>query len=250
MKENILNLLREYGLDEKESKIYEYLVIRGKLTAYKISKDTKILRSNSYNVLARLVEKGFVAESIKKNKKLYYANDLNAVIGKIKNKEAILETLIPQIKILKIEKETEINHLNTKNSFAQFNNKLFNLADQGKLSFCYMISNSPSLTTRSSKIFIERLLKKLNKNNSLSKIDARAIWDVKFKNNNFINQFKKLGKNRFLEELPNQATMFVYDGSVAFTYFEENDSFIEIKSDKIAKEIKCYFEYLWTIAKK
>ncbi len=250
MAEIILNLLREYGLDEKESKIYEYLVSKGKLTAYKISKDTKILRSNSYNVLARLIEKGFVAESIKEDKKLYYTNDLNAVIGKIKNKEAILEALIPQVEILKVEKETEVNHLNTKNSFAQFNNKLFNLANQGKLSFCYMMSNSPALTTKSSKIFIKRLLKELNKNNSLSKIDAKAIWDIKFKNDNFINQFVKLGKNRFLEKLPNQATMFVYDGCVVFLYLDNNDNFIEIKNDKIAKEIKCYFEYLWQIAKK
>jgi hypothetical protein len=63
-----------------------------------------------------------------------------------------------------------------------------------------------------------------------------------------MNQFAKLGKNKFLDKLPNQATTFIYDGCVAFVFLDEYDSFIEIKNEMVAEEMKAYFEYLWKIA--
>jgi len=249
MESQIITLLKEYGLDDKENKIYTYLVSRGRLTAYQISKDTKLLRSNSYNVLSRLIDKGFVSELIVDGKKFYFANELSGVIGKLKNKESLLESLIPQVKSLMNKNETKIKYVNTKNSFAQFNNFLLDLVKEGNLTFCYMISNSSELTTTSSKILVKRLLAEVKLSNSFRKINAKAIWDKKYKNDPFTKRFLKLGKNRFLEKLPNKATLFIFDGYVAFLFLDETDSFIEIKNGDIAEEMKSYFEYLWIQAK-
>lgn len=248
MDSSISIVLREYGLAENEIVAYIYLVSRGGLTAYQVAKGTKMLRSNMYNILARLVEKGFVGESISDGRKLYYANDLRAVIARIKNKEVLLESLVPKIEVLRVRNKTEVFHAQAKNSFAQFNKKLFDLAANKALSFCYMISNSPDLRTASSIFLSERLLTDLYDQRLLVDVDVRAIWDVGFKDNDFVNHFIKLGKNKFLDSLPSKATMFLYDGHVAFLYLDDSDSFIEIKSGIIVEELKSYFEYLWAIA--
>ena len=44
MESELLTLFKEYGLNEKEIKIYLYLVKNNKLTDYKIAKNTKINR--------------------------------------------------------------------------------------------------------------------------------------------------------------------------------------------------------------
>ena len=175
---------------------------------------------------------------------------MSGVLGRIKNKESLILSLLPEITKIKSMEETSVRYANNRNSFAQFNTKLYDMAKNGKLTFGYMMSNSPELTTKSSRILIERLLSELRSAKSLKSIDCRAIWDKKFRENKFMQQFSKLGKNKFLDKLPNQATTFIYDEHVAFVFLDETDSFIEIKNKIIAGEMKAYFEYLWTIAKK
>ena len=250
MNENIPYLLKEYGLSENEMNIYLHLVRTKELTAYQIAKDLHLHRSNCYNILDRLISKGFVSILELEDKKVYSANELTDVLGKVKNKEAILLTLIPKIEKISLVESTRVKYVNVANSFAQFNIKLYNLVKKGQISFLYMISNTPDLTTKNSRIFHERLITDLKKAKSLKTIDGRAIWDIKFKNHKFMQQFAKLGKNKFLKKLPNEATTFIYEGHVAFVFLDENDSFIEIKNKSIAKEMKAYFEYLWEIAKK
>ncbi len=250
MLEDISSLLKEYGLDNNEINIYLHLVRKRELTAYQIAKDLHIHRSNCYNILDKLIHKGFVSINSIDDKKVYSANALSEVVGKIKNKESILLTLIPEIEKISSTEDTTVKYANTQNSFAQFNTKIYDMAKKGQLSFVYMISNSPDLTTKSSRLFGERLLNELKKFQSLKYIDGRAIWDKKFKENKFMQQFMKLGKNRFLKKLPNQSTTFIYDGYVSFVFLDENDSFIEIKNKMVANEMKAYFEYLWDVAEK
>jgi sugar-specific transcriptional regulator TrmB len=250
MNDKIYSLLRELDLDDKEANTYTYLVSKNKLTAYQISKDMRVHRSNCYNVLNRLLIKGFVSVLIIKNKKYYSANELEEVLGRIKNEEAILKTLMSEVNKLKPVEDTTVKYQATKNSFAQLNIKLYELAKNKKLSFFYMISNSPKLTTKSSLILDARILNDLSKLNVLDKVNKKAIWDKKFRNNKFMKQFDKLGENRFIDKLPNQATTFIYDDHVIFSFLNETDSFIEIKNKMISEEMKSYFEYLWHLSNK
>ena len=69
---NVALLLKEYGLEDNEIKVYLYLVGKRELTAYNIAKETKIHRSTCYDILDRLISKGFVTQSGEKNKRFYY----------------------------------------------------------------------------------------------------------------------------------------------------------------------------------
>ncbi len=53
-----IDILLEFGLTRQEATIYHTLLIHGEATGYEIAKLTGISRSNTYNALAGLVEKG------------------------------------------------------------------------------------------------------------------------------------------------------------------------------------------------
>ena len=50
--------LLEFGLTRQEATLYEAMLLHGELTGYEAAKLTGISRSNTYNDLAGLVEKG------------------------------------------------------------------------------------------------------------------------------------------------------------------------------------------------
>ena len=50
--------LMEFGLTRQEASIYQCLSVEGKVTGYEVAKQTGISRSNAYNSLANMTEKG------------------------------------------------------------------------------------------------------------------------------------------------------------------------------------------------
>ena len=50
--------LMEFGLTRQEASIYQYMLGEGKVTGYEVAKATGISRSNAYNSLANMTEKG------------------------------------------------------------------------------------------------------------------------------------------------------------------------------------------------
>ena len=50
--------LMEFGLTRQEASIYQCLLTEGKVTGYEVAKQTGISRSNAYNSLASMIEKG------------------------------------------------------------------------------------------------------------------------------------------------------------------------------------------------
>ena len=50
--------LMEFGLTRQEATIYQCLLGEGKMTGYEVAKQTGISRSNAYNSLASMTEKG------------------------------------------------------------------------------------------------------------------------------------------------------------------------------------------------
>ena len=245
MEIEILTLLKEYGLDDKETKIYLFLVGNKELTAYKIAKETKIHRSSCYDILERLIIKGF-AGKIEKGKKNYYsANNLSKVISNLKDKETILTNLIPKLQEAEQRQETNTRILEGIGGQKQFNYNLFNLAINKKINFCYTIGSTYA-SSLSSNIFIERLLKEFKKRRI--KLDYKGIFDKRFKGDKLARLYDLLGKNKFLDNLPSKVGTIIFGDYVAFLYTTDKPYVIEIKNKILAEEMKVYFNYLWKLS--
>ena len=260
MEDKITNILKEYGLDDKEAKTYISLVEKGELNAYALAKITGIHRSTAYAVIERLSSKGFISTIQKGEKTFYSAIEISKLIVKIKEKESLLLSLIPDFENIREEGVSRVRVFENRESQNQFNFNLFNQINKGRIKELYILSGGPSgfispeqgdsedLTFR---ITMERLLKELKKQKSIKKIEYKGIWNEHFRGTNLLGLFGGLGENKFLKDLPTKATMVIFGEYIAYLFrLKGIPQVIEIQNKLIAEENKSYFSYLWKIANK
>src|SRR3989344_1011720 len=198
MESKITIILQEYGLDEKEIKVYASLVEKGELNAYILAKITGIHRSTTYTILERLLTKGFISEIQKDGKTFYSAIEISKVIYKIKEKESLLLSLIPEFEKIKEEGISRARVFESKESQKQFSFNLFNQISSGNIKELYILSGGPSKNEEdlTKQIKTKLLLKELKKQKSSKKIEYKGIWNEKFKGSDLLKLFSGLGENR------------------------------------------------------
>jgi len=94
---NYQNELKKVGLYKSESTVYLYLLENGISTPPQISKGTKIARTNCYNILRSLKDKGLIQEQKRANRKAYLANDPKSLLGSLEKRKQTLRQIIPDL---------------------------------------------------------------------------------------------------------------------------------------------------------
>lgn len=90
--------LREYGLNDRETKLYLALLENGQIGVLALSKLLKINRTGLYYTLNELTQKG-LAEAIKIGKKRYWkATDPDQLLTKENEKQKLLVNLMPELR--------------------------------------------------------------------------------------------------------------------------------------------------------
>jgi len=95
-----LDALTELGLSKNEAQIYESLVKNGGSSVSFISKDTNIHRRNIYDTLNHLINKGLVFEKLSGKENKYHAVEPVKLRERIKEKEIILDKVLPSLERL------------------------------------------------------------------------------------------------------------------------------------------------------
>lgn len=98
-------ILKSLGLTEKEAHLYLILNSREKLSIADIMKKTKIERRSIYDILEKLIQKGFASFFEEEKRKYYLATNPEIILEDLKEKEEDFKSLIPKINRLK-EKES------------------------------------------------------------------------------------------------------------------------------------------------
>src|SRR3989344_8150406 len=98
--------LKTLGFSQREEKVYKALLKVGTSTVGPIIKESKIPSSKIYEVLEKLIDKGFVSFMIKNGRKEFKASPPEQLVAMIEEqKEAIKTNLIPYLKSLQKEEE-------------------------------------------------------------------------------------------------------------------------------------------------
>jgi len=98
-----LEQLKELGLSNGEINVYSAVLELGSTSLNKIQEKTGIERRNIYDILNKLIEKGFVSYVIEKGKRTFQCTHPKILLDEIKAKERELKDLknkVPQIKEL------------------------------------------------------------------------------------------------------------------------------------------------------
>lgn len=95
---NISQLLEGYGLSERESKVYLYLLQKLEDTVLGVANATNIPRTTVYTILTNLKEQNLVS-SFRKNKIQFWSPEsINQLQANIERKRDVVSSLLPMLK--------------------------------------------------------------------------------------------------------------------------------------------------------
>lgn len=98
MNNSIKKALRDFGLTNEETEIYLAGLELGASSVQNLAKKAGIKRPTAYNILAELAEKGLFYQILEGKKKLFSAEDPDKLKISLKQKEAELTKILPELK--------------------------------------------------------------------------------------------------------------------------------------------------------
>lgn len=231
--EEIKTILKRIGLSDNEAKIYFTLLKLGSSKVGKISKESGINRTTTYDGLKRLLEKGLANYVVKENRKYFGAANPSRLIEYLKEKQEEIEKILPVLQnVYSAPKEKHnvtlyYGYRGVKSVFMDIiregqDNDVF--GDEGMLS-----SRMPGFT----RYFIRQQDK--------NKIKTRLISGLKIS--------KEYSKGTVYKYLPlpilSPVATNIYADKIAIIIWTEPPEAVIIKNKEAATCYRNYFEYLW-----
>lgn len=236
-----LQILQEMGLSITESKVYLALLGHGPALAGEITKKSQINRTNVYDALERLIEKGLVTYVLSANRKIFEPVNPEQLREILKEKQEKLNKILPELKLkyneTKSEEEARIfkGKKGIKSIFEDI------LKEKRDL-FVY------GAESKFADIF-PAYQKYWNKNRASLGIHVKIIYTEKVKKRKKEEGLRLLVM-KFLPayyEFP--STNLIYGNNVVIIAWTDVPFGFMIKSKEIVKSNMNFFEILWKIAK-
>ncbi|MBI2146862.1 hypothetical protein HYU19_00110 [Candidatus Woesearchaeota archaeon] len=233
----IFEVLKELGFEEREIRIYLSLIKLGDSSALKISREAGIDRTTTYDIMARLIGRGFISTYIKNNSKHFNALAPDKLLTHFREKYLSLESILPEL--------TKISDQTPESVKCELFYGKEGLKSVGK----DIVSNAKEYRVIGIKKEYEEILGYFNEQAILKlgqfKAKEFAIVEKKVK-------FMKLknGEYRYLDKkLLSPVTTLIYKNKVVFFIWKEPYFAVSIESEQVAKAQTEYFNLLWQIAK-
>lgn len=239
-------ILLKIGLTGNEADIYLALLELGPSLVSKIVEKTKINRTNIYDRIERLINKGLVSYVIKNNRKYFYAAKPERIIRyleereeKIREEKEAVQNILPELeKIQPRIKEESVEVYEGKEGLKTILEEIIR-TKQDVLTY-----GSEGNFSRILKYYFKHYLKRLEKTGIKMKVifnydDTRKPFEWKFAEARYIPKEYKT---------PTETTIF--GNKVAIFLLTEEPRAILITSDIIVDTYKKHFNLLWKIAKK
>jgi sugar-specific transcriptional regulator TrmB len=240
--DKLTEVLESVGMNKSEIKIYIDLVKNRKSSALDISKRTTIHRSNTYDILRNLMEKGFVRESTQNNRKLFIAMEPEKIKDYLKQKEREIDLIIEQLKQYSDQNTTEEVVSITRGQFA-VREMLIDMLKKNCTINAYGASNDAVEN------FGEGFLEDYHKKRIRKKILMRHIYNVDATNRiNYLNKMKYTEAKSLSKKYDTHVATIICDDNVYIVVFVNPVSIISIKNKEIAETYLKYFDLLWSKA--
>jgi len=230
------NALAKIGLSNAESTIYLSLSKLGESSVKSISKDTGFHRTNIYDILEQLKEKGLVS-FIRKGKVFYYSTtDPKNLFNLIEKRKEVLDNLMPDLEKLKKTSKEKINvslfkgeegMISVYNDMRRDKGIVYGLGIMGQLR-----AKLPDYAN----LFLRDL--------KLDKRKYYALYDKKENISPVITEVRILPK-----EIKIPAATQIYSNKVLITIWEPDLIAILIESKEVAESYLNFFNLLWKISK-
>ncbi len=240
----IVNVLKQVGLDEKEAQVYLALLELGTATVHPISNKAEIKRPTTYLILEQLVKKGLVSVVPRAKKALYTAESPEKIIGDLHKKQEMVKRFMPNMLALynaKVEKP-QIQLFEGKEGVLEVYKKVF--ASPEVDFFCNISDVMGAFEYMPGELKNMALAKKIKVRELLTQsaedlIHARKMPQHEFYENRFVpKNMQFLTDNVFFKD------------SVAFFSYSPYLFVVVITSKGVVTSLKTIFEMAWQSAEK
>ncbi len=232
--------LIEYGLTEKEAKLYIICLKTGEATANRLSELIDLPRSTVYDILQKLMNQGLVSTTIKRNKNHYIANNPKVLLKELDDKKYKIERVLPSLE--KIQN--------------QIHEKPIAEVYEGKKGIIFaldsILNNAKSIKLIGSRKNAIKVIeyhpdnfiaKRIEKKISIKQILEDSPEARKLK-------FLQYSKVRYLDSVKDSKTViFIYEDTVINLILGPELSVIKIQSKEYAESQEILFNELWKAAK-
>ena len=228
--------LANLGLTDAESTIYQSVLKRGVSTVREISKECGFHRTNIYDILEQLKEKGLITFFKEGKKTKYQVTDPNNLYELLREKKELLDTIFPEINTYYNKPGTDIIV------------EVYKGAEGMKASFRDMVKEGKSIYAFGVQgqlrdkipVFAVQWLRDLKN----KKIKYYAIYTEKVPPS-YYTEIKYVSP-----ELSGPVATFIYGNKININIWDPTLVSIVIKSDLVAQMYKKHFDLLWKIAQK
>lgn len=236
----ILSVLKEIGLEDKEASVYLSLLKLNEATATKIAKESKIERTLVYKILDKLKDRGLISYNIKNKKQYFYPSDPKKMLEELKEKEQRFREILPYLSSFQKIPEKEKIKIEIVEGVDGFKNlirgvlilKQDYIGIGGGFNFQNMLG-----------YFGKYWMKYLEKH----KIHERLILPEGLK----ITLRSKYSEFRYLPKgYPSIGGFIVMKNKVGFIIRSKPIIIIVIENEKFSNAFRSYFELLWKVTKK
>ena len=241
--DKIAQALEFIGLQKNERAVFWDLLKNGASTATEISKRTHVHRSNSYDALNMLVEKGFVSQKRTSTKNLFQAMDVKKIRDYVDQKSREIEEVIPLMQQLTKETTNSEDVRILKGTFAA-REELLSLLDLNAEISVYGASKEAL------EVFGMGFLKDFHKKRMKRKIKMRHIYNADMTQRvHKLNQMKYTQARYIPKQYGTYVATTICKDTVLLLIFSNPASIIAIKHKEIAQTYNQYFDILWSKGK-
>ncbi len=239
-------ILREIGLTSNEIKVYEALLHFGEATTNQLTVKSKVHRSNVYDALNKLIEKGLASMVFMKGEKKFQAIHPKRLLEIEKEREIKIENILPKMEKMFLSSEEKETALLYK-GVSGIKNHLQDMLETKET--IYIIGARGLWLDPRLKYIIHPFL---NKSKRLG-IKFKHIFhhEIKTQKKKIIKLIPNLEYRFFPKDYPIPMAITIYGPYVATYaglkagYFQEDQMMFIIKSRKLADGYRKLYKCLW-----
>lgn len=238
--------LQSLGLSDKEAKLYLAGLQLGPASIQQLAQDSGVKRSTIYELITSLIDQGLFIISQKGKRKVYTAQEPDNLLLYLKQKEKIIEKIMPDLEALK-------NSSATKPAI-----RVYEGLDGLKQIYEDMIKKPSDILAMAapkekiSTMLLDYLINEWEPRRISSGIKMRRInvnnTDDDDKSYQLSDRVSELETIRYLpvERYPFSVGIYVYRQKVAFVAYDNQEMVgIVVRSAAIRSTISMVFELLW-----
>lgn len=241
MEEKTREILSDIGLGKIEVSVYLDLLANKSSVASDIAKRTKQHRSNVYDALKHLQQKGFVLEAVEEGKRLFEARNPEIILNYVQQKSLEIKDVLPFLETLTKRRKSNPNTISVSYGITNFRSLLLDIINHNQEFYVWGVPyNVEELG--------EGFIKDWDKQRVKRRVKSKILYTRYFPGmKNIERPFQEV---RYVESNKSRTGVMIYGYTVLFMVFSKPLMVIEIRSREFARWSMDQFNTLWQSAKK